>query len=130
MNTQIEDLTALRKRHEMGLPWANSDTALLLQIVDTMSQGAARYAWLRQNWGQLVATINWQGSNLPKKMAYIGIAPDLMRVDPQTVDRSIDEAMEREDQSHLVLGQCPKCFAINRHEESCPDHAVNRAGRT
>ena len=51
--------------------------------------------------------------------------PDPYRRNVQTCSRELRDAIdaiekgEPDDQTHLVLGQCPECFGINRHEPNC-----------
>lgn len=91
------------------------------EVIMAMLKDAARYEFVRENVGRLI--VSTSGHNV----VLIGVNMNLGTPDPQTLDQAIDAALEREEQQQsLVLGQCPKCWAINRHEESCPDHPVRR----
>lgn len=62
-----------------------------------MLRDAARYEWLRERWGCLVST--WNSARSPKELLQIE-APDFRGwsvIDPSSLDRAIDSAMERDD---------------------------------
>jgi hypothetical protein len=97
----------------------------LRELITAMRQDAARYEFLREKWGLLVVHTEHNGPSRQRLVSRVELCDGLNRIDPQSLGQAIDAAIVREQeqdaQKHLVLGQCPKCWAINRHEESCPD---------
>jgi len=70
------------------------------EIINPLESAAARYEWLRDNWGTLVTHTNpiYGAPRIVTEIYADAGFVKLYAIDPQTLDQAIDAAMAREDQ--------------------------------
>lgn len=99
-NDLISRMRLLEQDHEPnGWPAVQMrDISALLAEVEALRKKAARYDWLRDNWGYVTET--YTGSGPQVESVYLVSKDDGWDTDPDSLDAAIDAALRAKEAEH------------------------------